>query len=101
MNKITITLPDNNTLVVDEGTTGYQIAQGISQSLADQSVAVMLNNKMCDVSLPIKSDLPEAKKRSASRVRSTGDSFFSVEGSLKTSRFSKVCSAAISLSIRG
>ena len=54
--KITITLPDNNTLVVDKGTTGYQIAQSISQSLADQSVAVILNDKMCDVSLPIQAD---------------------------------------------
>ena len=56
MTKITITLPDNNTLVVDKGTTGYQIAQSISQSLADQSVAVILNDKMCDVSLPIQAD---------------------------------------------
>ena len=56
MSKITITLPDNNTLVVDKGTTGYEIAQSISQSLADQSVAVILNDKMCDVSLPIQAD---------------------------------------------
>ena len=56
MTKIKITLPDNNTLVVDKGTTGYEIAQSISQSLADQSVAVILNDKMCDVSLPIQAD---------------------------------------------
>ena len=54
--KITITLPDGNTLSVDKGTSGYQIAQDISQSLADQSIAVVLNDKVCDISLPIKSD---------------------------------------------
>jgi len=56
MKKIKITLPDGSALNVDKGTTGYQIAQGISQSLADQSVAVILNDEMCDVSLPIQSD---------------------------------------------
>ena len=56
MTKIKITLPDNNTLLVYKGTTGYEIAQSISQSLADQSVAVILNDKMCDVSLPIQAD---------------------------------------------
>jgi len=56
MKQIKITLPDGNVLSVDNGTTGYQIAQGISQSLADQSVAVILNDEMCDVSLPIHSD---------------------------------------------
>jgi len=56
LNKIKITLPDGNSLNVDKGTTGYQIAQDISQSLADQSIAVVLNDQVCDISLPIDSD---------------------------------------------
>ena len=53
---ITITFPDGNTIKVDKGTTGYEIAENISPSLAEQSVAVLLNDEMCDVSLPIVKD---------------------------------------------
>ena len=47
---ITITFPDGKSIKAEKGITGYQIAADISQSLADQSVAIMLNDIICDIS---------------------------------------------------
>ena len=54
---ITITFPDGKSIKAEKGITGYQIAADISQSLADQSVAIMLNDIICDISLPINNDV--------------------------------------------
>ncbi len=56
-NKIKITFPDGKSIDVNKGITGYQVAADISQSLADQSVAIMLNDTMCDISKPIEEDV--------------------------------------------
>jgi len=55
-NKIKITFPDGKSIDANKGITGYQLAADISQSLADQSVAIMLNDTMCDISKPIEED---------------------------------------------
>ena len=54
--KIKITFPDGKSIDAEKGITGYQVAADISQSLADQSVAIMLNDTMCDISKPIEED---------------------------------------------
>jgi len=54
--KITITLPDGNILNVNSGTTGYEIANSISGSLAKQSILVELNGHLRDLSFPITED---------------------------------------------
>ena len=50
---ITITFPDGNKKNFDIGTTGYDVAHSISPALAEQALAVILNDKVCDLSLPI------------------------------------------------
>ena len=58
--KIKITFPDGKSIDAEKGITGYQVAADISQSLADQSVAIMLNDTMCDISKPIEDSAPDS-----------------------------------------
>ena len=62
---IKITLPDGTVLDKASGTTGYDIAMGISESLAKQSIAVEVNNELKDLSYPMEqnSSLKILKKR--------------------------------------
>ena len=53
---IKITLPDGTVLDKPIGTTGYDIAMGISESLAKQSIAVEINDSLKDLSYPINED---------------------------------------------
>jgi len=55
-NKITITFPDGNTKEFTQGTTGHQVADSISPSLAEQAIAVTLNNIIKDLHYPINED---------------------------------------------
>ncbi len=50
---IIVTFPDGNSRTYPHSTTGYEVAYSISPGLAKQAVAVSLNEKMCDLSLPI------------------------------------------------
>lgn len=54
MNKIKITFPDGSVKEFDNGITGYQIAQTISNRLADEALAVKFNNKIIDLNRSIK-----------------------------------------------
>ncbi|MDC3206894.1 threonine--tRNA ligase [Pelagibacteraceae bacterium] len=54
--KIIITFPDGNKKEVDKGINGLELASQISKSLAKESVAIKINNKIKDISLPINSD---------------------------------------------
>jgi len=53
---IKVTLPDGTILDKPIGTTGYDIAMGISESLAKQSIAVEINDDLKDLSYPISKD---------------------------------------------
>ncbi|MAX30320.1 MAG: threonine--tRNA ligase [Candidatus Marinimicrobia bacterium] len=53
---INITLPDGTVLNKPIGSTGYDIAFGISESLAKQSIAVEINNEFKDLSYPMEKD---------------------------------------------
>ena len=53
---IKITLPDGTVLERPGGTTGLDIAEGISSGLAKQSILVELNGKLRDLSYPINED---------------------------------------------
>ena len=53
---ISITLPDKSIKQFDEAVTGYQVAQSISQGLADNSVAMELNGEIVDLSRLIDQD---------------------------------------------
>jgi len=50
---IIITLPDGNTRSFPEGTTGFQIAEAISKSLAKAALAVRVDGDVQDLSLPL------------------------------------------------
>tara|TARA_B110000263_G_scaffold247372_1_gene260094 strand:- start:43 stop:2007 length:1965 start_codon:yes stop_codon:yes gene_type:complete len=54
--QINITLPDGTVLDKLIGTTGYDIAMGISESLAKQSIAVEINDEVKDLSYPMDKD---------------------------------------------
>jgi threonyl-tRNA synthetase len=56
MNKIKITFPDGAVKEFDKGITGYQIAQSISGRLADEALAVRLNDSVIDLHRPITED---------------------------------------------
>ncbi len=56
-NKITITFPDGNTKEFDKGITGFEIANSISPALAEQAIAVKLNDIVRDVSYSINEDI--------------------------------------------
>ena len=54
--KINITLPDGTVLEKKQGVTGLDIAKGISEGLAKQSVLVELDGSLFDLSYPIYED---------------------------------------------
>ena len=56
MKKIQITLPDGKNLKLEKGTTGFEIANSISPSLAKESIAIKINGKLYDISYPIEVD---------------------------------------------
>ena len=53
---VKITLPDGTVLNKHSGVTGMEIAQGISNGLAKQSIVIELNGKLRDLSFPINED---------------------------------------------
>ena len=53
---IKVTFPDGNTREYQEGTTGMDIALSISQRLAQDVLAVEVDNVVCDLSLPLNKD---------------------------------------------
>ena len=54
--QIKITLPDGTVLDKPIGTTGMQIAEGISSGLAKQAILIELNGELRDLSYPINED---------------------------------------------
>ncbi len=56
MSKIKITFPDGAVKEFDSGITGYQIAQSISNRLADEVLAVKFNDTIKDLHRPITED---------------------------------------------
>ena len=54
--QIKITLPDGTVLERPSGTTGEDIAKGISSGLAKQSMLVEVNKELKDLSYPIRED---------------------------------------------
>jgi threonyl-tRNA synthetase len=56
MSQISITFPDNSVREYDTGTTGLDVANSISKSLAKKSVAMVLNGTLTDLSDPIEAD---------------------------------------------
>ena len=54
--QIKITLPDGTVLEKPSGVTGFDIAKGISNSLAKESIVVEVNNELKDLSYPIRED---------------------------------------------
>ncbi|HQF43431.1 MAG TPA: threonine--tRNA ligase, partial [Ignavibacteriaceae bacterium] len=56
MQKIKITFPDGAVKEFDSGITGYQIAQSISQRLADDVLAVKFNDAVIDLNRSITTD---------------------------------------------
>ena len=56
MSKIKIIFPDGAVKEFDNGVSGYQIAQSISQRLADDVLAVKFNDAVIDLNRAIKSD---------------------------------------------
>ncbi len=56
MTDITLTFPDGATRQVKSGTTGLDIAKGISPSLAKRTVAMQLDGVLSDLSDPISKD---------------------------------------------
>ncbi|MET0219558.1 MAG: TGS domain-containing protein, partial [Tardiphaga sp.] len=55
-NKITVTFPDGAQREFAKGTTGFEIAKGISPSLAKRTVAMALDGAVADLSDPIEAD---------------------------------------------
>ena len=53
---INITLPDGTILEKPSGTTGLEVAEGISSGLAKQSILVEVNGELRDLSYPILED---------------------------------------------
>ena len=56
MTDVTITFPDGKTKAIAAGTTGLEVAKGISPSLAKRTVAMQLNGVLSDLSDPITED---------------------------------------------
>ena len=48
VDKITIKFPDGNSKKVTVGTTGFEIAGQISQSLSKEAIAIEANGKILD-----------------------------------------------------
>lgn len=55
--QITVTLPDRATRTYASGTTGTEIAESISKSLAKACVAIKIDGVLSDLSLPITTDV--------------------------------------------
>ncbi len=53
MEKIKITFPDGSVKEFDKGATGYQIAESISQRLAQDALAVEVDGNVKDIRVPI------------------------------------------------
>ncbi len=53
---IHITLPDNRTLDFEKGVSGLDIAKQISRSLAEEALAISVNNELWDLTRPIEND---------------------------------------------
>ncbi|MCX2722316.1 threonine--tRNA ligase [Roseibium salinum] len=53
---ISLTFPDNSVREYESGLTGFQVAEGISKSLAKKAVAVALDGELKDLSDPIETD---------------------------------------------
>ncbi|WP_417693816.1 threonine--tRNA ligase [Roseibium sp.] len=51
-----LTFPDNSVREIEAGTTGYDVAAGISKSLAKKAVAMALDGELKDLSDPIQAD---------------------------------------------
>ncbi len=56
MSKITITFPDGNSRLYDQGVTGFQVAESISKGLAREALAVEVNGEVWDLNRKINSD---------------------------------------------
>jgi len=56
MSEITLTFPDGKSRTVPMGTTGLEVAKGISPSLAKRTVAMQLDGVLSDLSDPIRKD---------------------------------------------
>ncbi len=61
---ISLTFPDGSVHQFDAGTTGRDIAESISKSLAKKAVAIVLDGELCDISDPIR---PRAEIRIVTR----------------------------------
>lgn len=55
--QITVTLPDGAQRTYAAGTTGFQVAESISKSLAKAAIAVKIDGELSDLSLPIERDV--------------------------------------------
>ena len=55
-NQITLVFPDASKRQFDIGTTGRQVAEGISKSLAKKAVAIAFDGELCDLADPITKD---------------------------------------------
>ena len=56
MTDVTITFPDGKSKTIAAGTTGFEIAKGISPSLAKRTVAMQLDGVLSDLNDPISKD---------------------------------------------
>lgn len=56
MNDVTLTFPDGAQRIVAAGTTGFEVAKGISPSLAKRTVAMQLDGVLSDLHDPISKD---------------------------------------------
>ena len=56
MTDVTITFPDGKTKPIPAGTTGLDVAKGISPSLAKRTVAMQLDGVLSDLNDPISKD---------------------------------------------
>jgi len=53
---IKITLPDQRVLEFEKGVTGLDIAKSLSRSLAEDALAITVNNELWDLTRPIETD---------------------------------------------
>tara|TARA_R110002126_G_scaffold64660_4_gene165550 strand:+ start:2084 stop:4048 length:1965 start_codon:yes stop_codon:yes gene_type:complete len=65
---VTLKFPDGTERQYDAGTTGRDVAEAISKSLAKKSVAISLNDELCDLSDPITSGAVEFVTRTDDRA---------------------------------
>lgn len=53
---IKITLPDGKKMEFEKGVTGLEIAKSISRTLAEEALAISINNEVHDLTYPIEND---------------------------------------------